>query len=186
MRQEGRKRGTAKPSRARPDRQGVREADACRMFGRAALRGSFMRQGESEGVPCLVGPCRAARGLRPSFRVRPPSPQNTPLRALPRAQRGSARSRTALGQPESCGSPAANETPAGISRRAFLFVVDARLGATALDQERQAGQRERGGRGLGDGNPALSRGRWICRNLVILPSEGLQCCVVVLCVILRE
>ena len=59
---EGRKRGPAKPPRARPDRQPWREADVCRLTGREALRGSFMRQGAAKGFSLAVGPCRAPSG----------------------------------------------------------------------------------------------------------------------------
>ena len=91
--------------RMRPDRQGEREADACRMFGRAALRGSFMRQDVAEGRGCRSGlaALRAACG--------PPFGSDRPRRK----SRRFARSRTALERPESCGKRnARRDFPAGV------------------------------------------------------------------------
>ncbi len=162
VRGEGRRSRTAQgPRRAlfarRPHAASPTPAAAC--AGEAfAGRIPFAEPGSSQEAR-LARLCRA-RGplLRSPSMFRPPAPQNTPLRALPRASRGAHGSGRFWGVHPRL-SRGAKRKPGGFPP-GFVFVVWCwlRLGLAALQEQRKTGEGQRSGRGLGDGCRSPRRG----------------------------
>ena len=122
----------------------------CRMFGREALRVAFMRQGVAEGLALPVGPCRAARGLRPRL-VAPTA------RAAKRARGGVRGAHPATPAPEECrgncpchATRRENKRPP-VARRSFGgFGGSLRLRLPALQEQAETEQAQHRRGRLGD------------------------------------